>query len=418
MFEALLLNFLFLLFPVIIYLLFFEMLPGGYHRGLLLGLTAVTMILCMLKPIQLDNGFIFDLRYVPFLIVALYGSYKYVIPIYVLLNLIRLYVGGEGMLPSFLFSTAVLALVPLYSRRFLRFSSRGRVTAAVVITLLTMSGYLLSLCLITRQVNQEFCVLAVNALTVYSGVMGVIMILIERILTNIRSRDRMIQTERLTVVSELAASVSHEIRNPLTVTGGFLQLLISSPNITERERGFVRLSLQELQRAEKIVSDFLSFAKPQLDNMVNADMREDLEYTTNVIMPYASIHKVEVDFHFSNTLLLRYDRNQIQQSLINLYKNAIEAMKVKGGGTLTIDAYEQKQNLVLSIRDNGVGMTRDEISRLGRPYYSTKEEGTGLGMLMVYSTVSKLKGSIEVRSEKGEGTTFLLIFPAESPVTA
>jgi two-component system sporulation sensor kinase B len=88
-------------------------------------------------------------------------------------------------------------------------------------------------------------------------------------------------------------------------------------------------------------------------------------------------------------------------------------MKEKGGGTLYIDISEKKQNIIISIRDSGIGMTKEEITRLGKPYYSTKAEGTGLGMLMIYSTIDKVKGNVEVDSEKGKGTTFLITIPTE-----
>lgn len=412
MFEALLLNFLFLFFPLMIYMLFFEDRPISQSKKLLIGLVAVTMSLCMLKPIQLHSGFIFDLRYVPFVITALYGGFRYVFPLYIILNILRLYIGGEGIIPSFLFATFVLLLVPWFSKPFRRLDAKNRIIWATLAAFLTMGCYLISLRL-AFGIADQFWLLALNALTVSSGVMCIIMTLLERINANMRNRDRISQSERLNVVSELAASVSHEIRNPLTVTSGFLQLLTRSKNLSAQEQEYVQLSLLELQRAEKIVSDFLSFAKPQSENMVYSNMMEELEYTKNVIMPYASIHKVEVQFQFHNTLTTYYDRNQIQQCLINLYKNGIEAMIPKGGGTLDIQVSEQKQNILITIRDNGVGMTKEEISRLGKPYYSTKEAGTGLGMLMVYSTVSKVKGSIEVQSEKGKGTTFLLTIPAE-----
>ena len=188
-------------------------------------------------------------------------------------------------------------------------------------------------------------------------------------------------------------------------------LFRSSKTITPEERGYVELSLQELRRAEKIVSDYLSFAKPQSDNMVYSNMKEESEYTRNIIMPYATMNKVEIEFSFNNSLHKHYDRNQIQQCLINLYKNGIEAMREKGGGTLSIALSERKNNIIISIRDTGIGMSNEEISRLGKPYYSTKEEGTGLGMLMVYSTINKVKGMIEVESEKGIGTTFTITIP-------
>lgn len=411
LFETLLLNFVFLLLPVLIFLIFFENRAYSYNRRVLVLLSAVTMILCIAKPFKLEIGFIFDLRYIPFIIVALFGGYKNVFPLYIILNICRFYVGGEGTLLSFLFSTMIFLLVPLYNKRFMKLDSKDRVIMSALLAFSTMGVYLFLVGLAKGTLNKEFWILTLNAFTTYVGVTIVIMILIEKILTNIKNRERIIQSDRLNVVSELAASVSHEIRNPLTVTSGFLQLLNKSKTISPEEKQYVELSLLELQRAEKIVSDYLSFAKPQSDNMVISNMRDEAEYTKKIIMPYAAMHKVEVDFKFNNSLNKIYDRNQIQQCLINLYKNGIEAMKENGGGTLIIDISEAKKNIVISIRDNGVGMTKEEISRLGKPYYSTKEEGTGLGMLMVYSTINKVKGSIEVESEKGKGTTFLITIP-------
>ncbi|MDH6427916.1 ATP-binding protein [Paenibacillus sp. FSL R7-0048] len=411
MFETLLLNFLFLLFPVLTFLIFFENRAYSYNRLILVFMSAVTMSLCIAKPIRLEIGYIFDLRYIPFIIVALFGGYRNVLPLYIILNAYRFYVGGGGVFYSFLFATAILILVPLYKNRFLKLPSKGRVIAASLIALLIMGVYLLILGFVQDSLDRQFWILSLNALTTHVGVMSVIMILIEKIISNIKNRERIVQSERLNVVSELAASVSHEIRNPLTVTSGFLQLLNKSKTMTPEEKGFVELSLQELQRAEKIVSDYLSFAKPQSENMVYSNMKAESEYTKNIIMPYATMHKVDVQFSFNNSLNKNYDRNQIQQCLINLYKNGIEAMKETDGGTLFIDIFEKKQNIMISIKDNGVGMTKDEISRLGKPYYSTKAEGTGLGMLMVYSTVDKVKGTIEVDSEKGKGTTFLITIP-------
>ncbi|WP_339168621.1 MULTISPECIES: ATP-binding protein [unclassified Paenibacillus] len=411
MFETLLLNFLFLLFPVLTFLIFFENRAYSYNRLILVFMSAVTMSLCIAKPIRLEIGYIFDLRYIPFIIVALFGGYRNVLPLYIILNAYRFYVGGGGVFYSFLFATAILILVPLYKNRFLKLPSKGRVIAASLIALLIMGVYLLILGFVQDSLDRQFWILSLNALTTHVGVMSVIMILIEKIISNIKNRERIVQSERLNVVSELAASVSHEIRNPLTVTSGFLQLLNKSKTMTPEEKGFVELSLQELQRAEKIVSDYLSFAKPQSENMVYSNMKAESEYTKNIIMPYATMHKVDVQFSFNNSLNKNYDRNQIQQCLINLYKNGIEAMKETDGGTLFIDIFEKKQNIMISIKDNGVGMTKDEISRLGKPYYSTKAEGTGLGMLMVYSTVDKVKGTIEVDSEKGKGTTFLINIP-------
>ncbi|MEH7303320.1 HAMP domain-containing sensor histidine kinase, partial [Neobacillus drentensis] len=299
---------------------------------------------------------------------------------------------------------------PAFSKRFIQLSSKRRISSTAMVSFLNVGVYLISLSFYFNSLNREFWTLTFYTLTTYTGMMIIIMVLIEQIITNSKNRERFLQSERLNVVSELSASVSHEIRNPLTVTSGFLQLLSESKTINQEERRYVELSLQELNRAERIVSNYLSLAKPQSENMVYSDFREEAEYIKDLIIPYATMHQVEVQFCFNNTLKKRYDKNQIQQCLINLLKNGIEAMKDKGG-TLIIDIFQQKQNIVFKISDTGIGMTKEEILRLGKPYYSTKEEGTGLGMLMVYSTVNKVKGKIEVESEKGRGTTFLITIP-------
>lgn len=145
MFETLLLNFLFILFPILMFLIFFENRAFAYNSKILVLLSAVTMCLCIAKPFKLDIGFIFDLRYVPFIIVALFGGYKNVLPLYILLNIYRFYVGGEGTFQSFLFATSILILVPLYSKRFIKLDSKGRVIAATIISFLTMGLYLVTL---------------------------------------------------------------------------------------------------------------------------------------------------------------------------------------------------------------------------------------------------------------------------------
>jgi two-component system, sporulation sensor kinase B len=411
LFETLLINFLILLFPVILFLIFFENRTHSYNKKVVVLLSAVSMILCISTPIETKIGFLFDLRYIPFIIVALFGGYKSVLPLYIALNMYRFYLGGEFVIHSFIFSTIIFMLVPLLSKKFIKYNARKRIICATVVSFLTMGLYLLHLIIVLENTSKVIWILGFHAITAHVGYMIILMVLIEQIITNIQKRERYLQSERLNVVSELSASVSHEIRNPLTVTSGFLQLLNKSNTLTSEEKRYIEISLQELKRAENIVSDYLSFAKPQSENMVFSNLEKEWDYTKNLIMPYATMHQVDVRYSFNNSLHLKYDRNQIQQCFINLFKNGIEAMKESGGGTLSIDISEKKKNIVIRIQDTGVGMTKEEISRLGKPYFSTKEEGTGLGMLMVYSTINKVKGNVEVESEKGHGSTFYITIP-------
>jgi two-component system, sporulation sensor kinase B len=369
------------------------------------------MVLCMAFPIRLEIGFIFDLRYIPFLIIALFGGFKFTFPLFIVLNAYRFLVGGEGTIHSFIFASVIFIIVPLLHKWFMNQSTKKRIWSAVMVSILTMLLYLTILGTLLPVLNREFWTLTINALTTHAVVMFIIMILIEQILANIKKRESIQQSERFNIISELSASVAHEIRNPLTVTNGFLQLLKNSQNITQEEKKYIDFSLVELKRAERIVSDFLAFAKPQSENMIFSNLKEETEYVKDIITPFSNMHQVDIQYKFTNTLNIQYDKNQMQQCLLNLYKNGIESM-IENGGVLSINVTELKNDIIIKIKDTGVGMTKKEVLQLGRPYYSTKNEGTGLGMLMVYSTINKLNGKIEVESEKGKGTTFIISIPA------
>ena len=410
MLETLLLNILFLIFPVILFVIFFENRRKTYNHAVLIFFSSVSMILCMVYPIQLEIGFIFDLRYIPFILVALYGGYKNVLPLFMILNVYRFMIGGDGVIQSLLFSITIFLIIPFLNAKFLKQNTQKRLVIGVASALFTMGFYLTTLSTFFDELTHQFWELAFYSLTTHVVVLILIMLMIEKVISNIKNRESFLHIERMHVMSELSASVSHEIRNPLTVTNGFLQLLKSSKTISLDEKVYIDYSLKELERAEKIVSDFLAYGKPQSENMVYSNLKEEVVYVKNILTPYANMSHVKIDCQFTNTLNTKYDKNQMQQCLINLFKNAIEAMK-DIGGILYIDVSDEDDNMVILIKDEGIGMTKDEILQLGKPYYSTKKEGTGLGMLMVYGTISKLKGTIEVDSNKGQGTTFTITIP-------
>jgi two-component system sporulation sensor kinase B len=190
-------------------------------------------------PIKLEMGFIVDLRYIPFLLVALYGGYKYTFSLYIVLNVYRFIIGGQGIFRSLIFSTVIYILVPFLNRIFVKQNSRKRISTAVCVSFFTIVIYLISLATVVPELNYEYWSLTVYTLSTYVLVMLVIMILIERIIENKKTREAIIQSERFNVISDLSASVSHEIRNPLTVTSGFLQLLNGSKTITVEEKRYM-----------------------------------------------------------------------------------------------------------------------------------------------------------------------------------
>ena len=260
--ETLLNNFLFLLMPILVFLLFFENKLHYFNQFIAFTLTTVSMILCMTFPISLESGFIFDLRFIPFIIASLFLGYKYTFLLYIILNLYRFLIGGDGLIQSFMFSTLIFILVSLCRERFVRLHSYRRIYFTVGTSFITMVLYFVSLGMQTP-LNREFWVLSLHALLTHVVMTMILMYLIEQIFSNVKAREVFLQTDRFHLISELSASVAHEIRNPLTVTNGFMQLLSQSESIPVKEKSYIEYSLQELNRAEKIVSDFLAFSKPQ-----------------------------------------------------------------------------------------------------------------------------------------------------------
>lgn len=408
--ETLLINILFLIFPGLLYLLYIEKYPNMNRRFLIILFGAVSMLLCMSFPIQLSVGFIFDFRYIPFTMAALYGGIRLAFPLYLVLNLYRFYIGGDGIFLSFLYATIFLVIVSAFQNKFIHLTPKLRILCTGAVSIAFNTFYMLSLRYFYDSRIEEFFSLAINAILIQF--LGTVLIssLIEKAIENHKTREKYMETERLKVVSQLAASISHEIRNPLTVTNGFLQLVAKSKALDSEDRKFLDYSLQELNRAEGILRDFLSLAKPQAENMVTSDLKVEIDYIHNVMLPYAHTHNVEIDYHFDNKKRIRFDKNQLQQCFINLYKNGIESMK-DCGGTLTVNVTQQKKQIVITIMDNGIGMAPEQLKQIGKPYYSTKTEGTGLGMMYVYSTINELQGTIDIKSEPNKGTTFRIVLP-------
>jgi two-component system, sporulation sensor kinase E len=220
-----------------------------------------------------------------------------------------------------------------------------------------------------------------------------------------RAKDLLIKSEKLSIVGQLAAGVAHEIRNPLTSLKGFAQLLKNRvPQFTD----FFEIMLVELDRINFIVSELLVVSKPQAVNFQLNHIDDTLANTIELLHPQAILNNVEIIFNPTYTLpLVRYDENQLKQVFINILNNAIDSMP--NGGHIHINAYEDDlQQLVISFIDEGVGISKERIPLLGEPFYSTKEKGTGLGLMVSYQIMKNHGGHIHIQSEIDIGTTVQL----------
>ncbi|AIQ11543.1 sensor histidine kinase [Paenibacillus durus] len=219
------------------------------------------------------------------------------------------------------------------------------------------------------------------------------------------------RSEKMEIISELAASVAHEVRNPLQVTRGFLQIIGGAQDSKERE--YLQLAISELDRASHIINDFLTFAKPAMDKVECLDVGEELRHVAGILLPLAQIQGSRIEIHLEAGLYVKFNSSKFKQAMINIIKNGIEA--IQDNGLVTITAGKHGAYVVISVRDTGEGMTASEIARLGEPYYSNKTKGTGLGLMVTFRLIEAMNGTIEFQSVKGKGTEVIIKLPAAKP---
>lgn len=216
--------------------------------------------------------------------------------------------------------------------------------------------------------------------------------------------------EKLEMVGQLAAGIAHEIRNPLTSVKGFLQLMQAAPDKIEN-RDYIEIMLEEVNRIEQITNEFLSLARPTVARVSDFDLNALLVSTYQFLQSHAFMHKVEMRLDLDENLpKISGDAGQMKQVAINLIKNAIEACR--SGGKVTISTERRGSNVQVSIIDNGKGIPPEILDKLGTPFLTTKETGTGLGITVCFRIIQNLGGSIQVKTQPEEGTTFTILLPA------
>lgn len=219
-----------------------------------------------------------------------------------------------------------------------------------------------------------------------------------------------VNSEKLESISHLSSALAHEIRNPMTAAKGFLQLIMSNDSIDEKIREYLLIAISEIDQAEKIIRNFLTYAKPKLEEVQNLCLAEEVTKVLLILDPLAHLHSVQIFFDCHSYGMIRGESTLLQQCLLNICKNAIEAMP--SGGTLSIYISDDANQIFVDIKDTGVGMSEEQLKQLGKPFFSSKgEKGTGLGLLATYSILERFNAGVKVRSKKGVGTIFSLSFP-------
>lgn len=216
----------------------------------------------------------------------------------------------------------------------------------------------------------------------------------------------MARLDRLNLVGEMAAGIAHEIRNPMTTVRGFLQM--SKRNVSATNPKYIDIMLDELDRANAIITEFLTLAKNKQNDFKFQDLSDLVQMLSPLIQAEASLSGKGVEISLEKGLMLYLDEKEIRQMVLNLALNGLDAMSI--GKTLKIKTYQQEEQFILEVEDQGCGIPDEIIDRIGTPFFTTKDNGTGLGLAVCFSVAARHNATIEVQSGQA-GTTFSVRFP-------
>lgn len=410
-------NLLIVLTPIYVYQLLFSSTNKKLVTvlsGVLFGLAS---IISMTFPIifgHYEGVFLWDLRWVPFVICVLYMGPVAGAISGLLLVIYRFTLGGvvAGLL---VLTTAIILYVSfLYLRKsFHDYSIGKKYVTKVFAAVYSFTIVFGAICLhFTYLGRVDF--MHSQGLTLYMilGASYVISMVVytyftENTLASIRLREHVHKAEKLNIVSELAASIAHEVRNPLTVVRGFIQL--TKIKVDKTLQSYMDTAIHELDRAEQIISDYLNFAKPQLESKTEKfNMSKALEELILLMQSYANIKGIPLIQNIEEELYIIGDHFKFKQAILNLTKNAIEATE-HGQVEVTASFSEKKQMITIQVKDTGTGMTSEQLQRLGDPYYTTKSQGTGLGLMVTFRLIESIGGTLKFESALGKGTKAMFV---------
>lgn len=357
-------------------------------------------------PIYIDPLCVHDFRQILFLLGTLYGGGAVGAVLFVVLMLARTVLYGFQPLTLIVYAI-MFAIAAAASPLFRKLPQPSKLVMSLWLTfLLAVLTTFVAVMIADFPVTKPYIVYFIM---MPPFVMMFAVYLMETLHEAQFARAELMKMEKMQIVSQMAASISHEIRNPLTVVKGFIQLLQTGRLPRETEERYIRIALEELERAEAIIRDYLTFAKPAPKETEPIDVATQLQKVLQMITPMAHMHSIHVSSSLEHGVVIG-NVQYFQQCFLNLLKNSIEAMP--NGGTLHVAAENRGASVVITISDNGVGMTKEQVRRFGEPYFSTKEKGTGLGAMVAVKIIEQMGGTWTIESAVQKGTTLTITLPA------
>ncbi len=226
----------------------------------------------------------------------------------------------------------------------------------------------------------------------------------------LKTEELLRKSEKLAVVGQLSTAIAHEIKNPLTAMKGFMQLLKSMEN--RNTEHYIDIVLAEIERIDSITNEFMTLAKPEALEIKTNDLNVLMKQIVMLLEPQAIMNCIQITTEFtSDTSFILCEGNQLKQAFINVLKNAIEATPMGGEILIQIEYAPDKKQVNIQFTDYGCGIEKERLPYLGEPFYSIKENGIGLGLMICYKIIEKHQGKILIESEVGKGTTVNINLP-------
>ncbi|MBJ8028537.1 HAMP domain-containing sensor histidine kinase [Bacillus cereus group sp. N21] len=405
-------NLLYILSSIFVFYFIYnnEIFFKNYKKILIIICTSIPLILCMKFPIYIDENCVHDLRQIPFLIGTLYGGLPVGIALLSIMLLIRFVFYGVNFLTVIVYIT-MLIFTAYSSSKFNQLNRRKK-----LIMSMTLPFFLALLTTFIAVVLSDFPITN-SYITYFILLPPIVMLFVVYINEVLRDavimRSKLVKMEKMEIVSQLAASISHEVRNPLTVVKDFTQLL-KTPDLPQESREqYIEHILGELNRAQVIIDDYLTFAKPASQKVDNIVIDQELKRIISMMMPLCNMNSINVSENLV-TGSITGNTQHFQQCFLNLIKNSIEAMP--NGGKLSIKSSACENKITIVIKDSGIGMTQEQINRFGEPYFSTKTRGTGLGTMVAVKIIETMNGTLDINSIVNKGTTLTITFPQNNEI--
>lgn len=227
-----------------------------------------------------------------------------------------------------------------------------------------------------------------------------------------KSEEMLHRQDKLAAVGQLAAGIAHEIRNPLTSMKGYTEFL-QLDETNEQRLEFLDIILDEIERINLIVEEFMLLAKPKTEKLENKNIIPIIKNTLSLLEFEARKKNIRLKFNTnSDQMIVSCDEHRLKQVFLNFIKNGIEAMP--NGGDLIVDAFVEGGSIQISIQDSGVGISEEKLKKLGEPFFTTKKDGNGLGLMVSFKIIESHHGKVFIESELNKGTTFNIVLPVQT----